>query len=127
MGTKLTKKQIDELKNKREVQLLCDGFHLRIYHAIIGNQVRVFLRIDGEINVDWMLNPDKHTESKFYMPAIKYLKMSKRSKKKTKFDTGRKNVDYASMGQALRYLNKVCDSVEVISVNGVSQDKQGDE
>lgn len=117
--SKLTKKQIDELKNKTMVELLCDGFNVKVYRTIIKNKVRFFLRINDELNFDWMFEPTKHTESKIFRPNIIYRKMSKRSKKMTKYDTGSKKIDYASMGQALRYFNKVCDSVEVISVNGV--------
>jgi hypothetical protein len=45
-----------------------------------------------------------------------YIKKSPYSKKKEAIETIR-HADFASIGQALRHLNTVCDSVEVIEEN----------
>lgn len=123
MVSKLTKKQIDELKNKTMVELLCDGFKVEVIGKIVKNKVRYLVWVNGDIDINWLHKPEEYTQSKFYRPHIVYRKRSARSKKMNKIDLEIKRVDYASMGQALRYLNKACDSVELISVNGVQQDK----
>ncbi|MGP5553493.1 hypothetical protein [Psychrobacter celer] len=123
MGTKLTKKQIDELKNKVIVELMCDGFKVQLVQRIYKNKVLYLLYVNGKVDTDWLYKPDEHIESKFYRPHIVYRKRSARSKKMEKIDLECKKVSYASVGQALRYLNKVCDSVELVSVNGVTENK----
>lgn len=127
MSTKLTKKQIDELKNKVIVELKCDGYVITMRDARYKRKIRTELSVNKALKVKWLLEPDDHPESKFYMPFVRYVKKSARSKKKEKVDLDMRRPDFASIGQALRYLNKVCDSVEVISVNGLAQNNQGDE
>ncbi|AOY43445.1 hypothetical protein AOT82_1066 [Psychrobacter sp. AntiMn-1] len=48
------------------------------------------------------------------MPFVRYVKKSPRSKKKEKVDLGMRRPDFASIGQALRHLNKVCDNVSIV-------------
>ncbi|WP_434353017.1 hypothetical protein VH441_07405 [Psychrobacter sp. HD31] len=121
MGKKLTKQQIDSLENEPLIGLECDGYSIEIGRLIKKSKVRFLLMIEGDIDPNWLIEPDKHEQSKFYRPAIKYYKASKRSKKMSKVDTGMRKIDYASMGQALRYLNKVCDSIELKHVNYINQ------
>ncbi|WP_240366076.1 hypothetical protein [Psychrobacter sp. KH172YL61] len=69
--------------------------------------------MDG-LRGEWLIEPDVHPESKFYMPFVRYVKKSPRSKKKEKVDLGMRRPDFASIGQALRHLNKVCDNVSIV-------------
>lgn len=114
MSTKLTKKQIDELKTKVVIELMCDGYVITLQDRLFKRRIRTELGVNGKIKVAWWLEPDAHPESKFYMPFVRYVKKSLRSKKREKVELDMRRPDFASMGQALRYLNKVCDSVEVI-------------
>ena len=123
MSTKLTKKQIDELKNKVIVELMCDGYVITIRDVRYKRRIRTDLSVNRALKADWLLEPDAHPESRFYMPFVRYVKKSSRSKKREKIELDMRRPDFASMGQALRYLNKVCDSVEVISVNGLTENK----
>ncbi|PAT63102.1 hypothetical protein [Psychrobacter sp. JB193] len=115
---KLNKEQIKTLSDKKFVlgclKLKCDGYIITLRDGIYKRKIRTELSVNGWLKGEWLIEPDSHPESKFYMPFVRYIKKSPRSKKKEKVDLGMRRPDFASIGQALRYLNKVCDSVEVI-------------
>ncbi len=114
---KLSKEQIKNLSKTglyMTRKLMCDGYKISLRDRLIGRQIRTECFVNGEFKGVWFLDPDEHPESKFYMPFVRYIKKSPRSKKKEKVDLGMRRPDFASIGQALRHLNKVCDSVEVI-------------
>ena len=114
---KLTKEQIKRLENTismfNSVQLMCDGYKITLKERLIERKLRVLLYVNNQLNGSWMINPELHDESKFYISSVRYIKTSPRSKKKEKVDVGVRRFDFASVGQALRHLNKVCDSVEI--------------
>ncbi len=114
---KLSKEQIKNLSKTglyMTRKLMCDGYKISLCDRLIGRQIRTQCFVNGELKGVWFLEPDEHPESKFYMPFVRYIKKSPRSKKKEKVDLGMRRPDFASIGQALRHLNKVCDSVEII-------------
>ncbi len=114
---KLSKEQIVELKRRfifRRVILLADGYKLTLKESRFKQQLRVELFVNGTWNGKWITCPDEYVESKFYMPWISYVKKSPRSNKRKPLDMGMRRPDFASIGQALRYLNKVCDDIEIL-------------
>lgn len=116
--SKLSKDQIKSLEKKSfmcaEIQLLCDGYKVSLQERLVKRTLRVLLFIDNTINADHLLDPAGHAESKFYRPYVRYYKKSPRSKKREKMDMGVCKPDFASIGQALRHINKVCDSVQIV-------------
>lgn len=116
--SKLSKEQIKSLEKKSfmcaEIQLLCDGYKVSLKERLVKRTLRVLLFIDNTINADHLLDPADHAESKFYRPYVRYYKKSPRSKKREKMDMGICKPDFASFGQALRHINKVCDSVQIV-------------
>ncbi|MGP4950735.1 hypothetical protein ACTXGO_00980 [Psychrobacter sp. T6-1] len=119
--SKLSKEQIKELSNKKFVlgrlKLKCDGYVITLRDGIYKRKVRTDISVDGWLKGQWLVEPDAHPESKFFMPFVRYIKMSPQSKKREKIELGMRRPDFASIGQALRHLNKVCDSVELIEEN----------
>lgn len=115
---KLSKEQIKQLSGKSymysALRLICDGYRISLDERLLDRKLRVVLYVNGHLKGGWILDPDLHPESKFYMPRVRHVKKSPRSKKTVKIDMGVRRVDFASIGQALRHLNKVCDSVELI-------------
>lgn len=115
--TKLTKEQIKRLESTASmfssIQLMCDGYKITLKERLIKRKLRVLLCVNDKLEGSWIVNPQLHAESKFYMPLVRYIKTSPRSKKKEKLDIGIRQYDFASVGQVLRHLNKVCDSVEI--------------
>ena len=116
--SKLSREQIKAIEDKIKIYrvgfLKCDDFKVTIREYRYKRQIRTNVYINDEINGEWLLNPEDHIESKFYMPYVRYIKKSPRSKKREKVEIGMRRYDFASVGQALRHINKVCDSVEVI-------------
>jgi len=116
--SKLSKEQIKTLSAKKFVfgrlKLKCDGYVITLRDGIYKRKIRTELSVDGWLKAEWLIEPDVHPESKFYMPFVRYVKKSPRSKKKERVEMNMRRPDFASIGQALRYLNKVCDSVEVL-------------
>lgn len=115
---KLNKEQIQQLTDKQVVfgaiKLKCDGYVITLQDGLYKRKVRTRLYVNNAMNVDWWVEPDKHPESKFYLPSVIYRKKSPRSKKKEKIELDMRQPDFASVGQALRYLNKVCDNVSLV-------------
>ncbi len=115
---KLSKEQIKALTDKPTeyvtINLMCDGYRVSLQDSLVKRKLRTQLYVNGSFKGKWFVHPDEHPESKFYMPYIRCIKKSPRSKKKEKVDLGMRRPDFASVGQALRHLNTVCDSVEVI-------------
>lgn len=116
--SKLSKEQIKALSAESYIysglKLMCDGYAISLQERLYKRKLRVVLYVNGQLKGGWILDPELHPESKFYMPNVRYVKNSPRSKKTKKVEIGVQRVDFASIGQALRHLNKVCDSVEVI-------------
>lgn len=119
--SKLSKEQIKQLTAKNFVfgrlKLKCDGYIITLRDGIYKRKIRTELSVNGWLKGEWLFEPDAYPESKFYMPYVRYIQKSARSKKKEKVDLGMRRPDFASIGQALRHLNTVCDSVEVIEEN----------
>lgn len=115
---KLTKDQIKTLSSKRYLYswllLKCDGREITLIEKLIQRKLRVVLYVDGRLKGEWIIDPKLHPESKFYMPNVRYVKKSPRSKKKEKVELGVCRPDFASIAQALRHLNSVCDDISVI-------------
>lgn len=116
--SKLSKEQIKALSGQSYIysplRLICDGYRISLSERLYERKLRVVLYVNGHLKGGWIIDPELHPESKFYMPNVRHVKKSPRSKKTVKVDMGVRRVDFASIGQALRHLNKVCDSVEVI-------------
>lgn len=119
--SKLSKEQIKRIADTASmfssVNLMCDGYQITLRERLVQRKLRVILYVDGHLKGGWIIDPELHPESKFYMPHLRSVKKSPRSKKMVKIDMGVRRVDFASIGQALRHLNTVCDSVEVIEEN----------
>lgn len=116
--SKLSKEQIKTLSSKHYLysflRLKCDGREITLFEKLFQRKLRVVLYVDGSLKGGWIVDPKLHPESKFYLPVVVYRKKSLRSKKKERIEFDMRQPDFASIGQALRHLNKVCDSVEVI-------------
>lgn len=116
--SKLSKEQIKRIADTASmfssVNLMCDGYQITLRERLVQRKLRVVLFVNGHLKGGWIIDPELHPESKFYMPHLRSVKKSPRSKKMVKVDMGVRRVDFASIGQALRHLNTVCDSVEVI-------------
>lgn len=109
-----TKRIADKASMFSSVNLKCDGYQITLREKLVQRKLRVILYVDGHLKGGWILDPELHPESKFYMPYVRHMKKSPRSKKKVRIEGHTRQVDFASVGQALRHLNKVCDSIEVI-------------
>ena len=116
--SKLSKEQIKRIADTASmfssVNLMCDGYQITLREQLVQRKLRVILYVDGHLKGGWIINPELHPESKFYMPRLRSVKKSPRSKKVERVETGVQQVDFAGIGQALRHLNTVCDSVEII-------------
>lgn len=118
--SKLSKEQIKHIEEipltqtmRNSVNLMCDGYRISLQDRLIGRQVRTQLFVNSEILGKWFVDPENHPEIKFYKQRFMRIKKSPYSKKTEAIETIR-SPDFASIGQALRHLNTVCDSVEVI-------------
>ena len=115
---KLSREQIKAFKVivalYRVGKLRCDGFKITIREYRYKRQIRTKVYVNDKIKGEWLVEPEDYVESKFYMPYVRYVKKSLRSKKREKVEMGMRRYDFASVGQALSHINKVCDSVEVI-------------
>lgn len=111
---KLSKEQIKRLTDRpmlySTMRLVCDGYKVSLQDSLVKRKVRTQLYVNGSIKGAWFVHPEQHPEIKFYRQ--RFIDMGTGKKKKA-VEVGR-YVDFASVGQALRHLNKVCDSVEVI-------------
>ena len=116
--SKLSKEQIKRIADTASmfssIRLLCDGYRISLQDSLVKRKLRTQLYVNGSFKGKWFVHPEEYAESKFYMPYVRYIQKSARSKKKEKVDLGMRRPDFASIGQALRHLNTVCDSVEVI-------------
>lgn len=114
---KLSKEQIKRIADTASmfdsVRLMCDGYKISLQDRLVGRQMRTQLFVNGKILGKWFVDPEDHPEIKFYRQRFMRIKKSLYSKKTEAIETIRSH-DFASVGQALRHLNTVCDSVEVI-------------
>lgn len=119
--SKLSKEQIKRITDTASMfsstRLMCDGYTISLQERLYKRKLRVVLFVNGHLEGGWIIDPELHPESKFYMPRLRSVKKSPRSKKVERVETGVQQVDFASIGQALRHLNTVCDSVEIIEEN----------
>lgn len=120
--SKLSKEQIKRITDTASmfssVNLMCDGYKISLQEQLVKRQLRVGLYVNGSIKGKWFVDPEDHAEIKFYRQRFMYIKKSPRSKKKEAIEVMR-SPHFASIGQALRHLNKVCDSVELIEGEGL--------
>lgn len=116
---KLSKEQIKQLTDRPTlyvtIRLMCDGYRISLQDSLVKRKVRTHLYVNGSIKGIWFAHPEDHPEIKFYRQRFINIKTGVRTKKKT-IEVLRHS-DFASIGQALRHLNQVCDSVEVIEEN----------
>ena len=120
--SKLSKEQIKRIADTASMfsstRLMCDGYKISLQEQLVKRQLRVGLYVNGSIKGKWFAHPEDHAEIKFYRQRFMCIKKSPRSKKKEAIEVMRSH-DFASIGQALRHLNKVCDSVELIEGEGL--------
>lgn len=117
---KLSKEQIKKLTDRpalyTTIRLVCDGFRISLQDNLVKRKVRTRLYVDGSVKGIWFAHPEDHPEDhpeiKFYRQRFINVMTGARTKKET-IEVIRHS-DFASVGQALRHLNQVCDSVEVI-------------
>ncbi len=113
---KLSKEQIKRLTDRPmlyvTIRLACDGYEVSLQDIVLFRQVRTQLYVNGEFRGAWFVHPEQHPEIKFYRQRFVNVKTGMRGK--TDAVETIRHSDFASVGQALRHLNKVCDSVEVI-------------
>lgn len=118
--SKLSKEQIKALTDKPTeyvtIRLMCDGYRISLQDRLHGRQMRTQLFVNGKFLGKWFIEHESCPEIKFYRQRFFYIKKSPYSKKKKAIEMIR-HADFASVGQALRHLNTVCDSVEVIEEN----------
>ena len=127
--SKLSKSQIKGLENKigwhQPVALMCDGFKVTLNEYRYKNSIRIVIYVDGWSRGKWLQPGSKFPESKFF-PFMKIrVKQNVLDPKCRKMETvtlENRTHDFANAGQALRHLNKVCDSVEpVVDVDAETQ------
>ena len=115
---KLSRSQIKGLENKislfQSISLMCDGYRITLEERLQERRLRVHLFINGHMKGKWFLEENQCPETKFYREFNKYIKFGPKGKQRERVDVGVRQGDFASAGQALRHLNTVCDSVEVI-------------
>lgn len=121
---KLSARQIKELSSTgflfSRLHLVCDGFDIKLVEHRYVNGIRTAVYVNGGIKGIWLSEDSDWPERKFY-PFMK-IRVKKNilkpdcRKTETKV-LKRRDVDFASIGQALRHLNSVCDSVELIEEN----------
>ena len=116
--SKLSKEQIKRIADKSymfgSVRLLCDGYKISLQERLDKRQLRVQLYVNGRIQGKWFIEKNQCPETKFYREFHRYIKTGPKPSQKERVDVGVRQGDFASAGQALRHLNTVCDSVEVI-------------
>ncbi|MDN5665103.1 MAG: hypothetical protein L0G41_02615 [Psychrobacter sp.] len=120
---KLSKEQIKRIADTASmfdgVRLMCDGYKISLYDRLHGRQMRTELYVNGRIQGKWFIEKNQCPETKFYREFQKYIKVGPKANQRERVDVGVRQGDFASVGQALRHLNKVCDSVEVIEGEGL--------
>ncbi|MBK0062405.1 MULTISPECIES: hypothetical protein [unclassified Acinetobacter] len=132
----LTKAQKDFVVNRlksqwRQVKLKCDGFEVTLgLIQVTDTKLAVEIYINNFFKGTWVLNPEKHIESKFL--PIRYLwlwspkekkeilkKFGKRAAYKNFPDLDKrlehKTTHFTSGRAAINHLIKVCDSIELIT------------
>ncbi len=114
--SKLSKEQIKALTDRATlyttIRLVCDGYQISIEDHLVNRKVRTYLFVNGFSKGIWFVHPEDHPEIKFYRQRFVNVMTGARTKKKT-IEVIRHST-FASIGQALRHLNTVCDSVEII-------------
>ena len=119
--SKLSKEQIKALSAKSYIysglKLMCDGYTISLQERLDKRRLRVYLFINGEMKGRWFIEESQCPETKFYREFHRYIKLGPKGSQKERVDVGVRQGDFASIGQALRHLNAVCDSVEVIEEN----------
>lgn len=119
--SKLSREQIKELTAKSylysKLYLKCDGFRITVVEFRSKNKIMSTLYVNGNLDGKWLTPKAEYPESKFYpfmrLRVKKNIFNPKCKKMETKIRE-RRDMGFASVGQVLRHLNKVCDSVEVV-------------
>lgn len=118
---KLTKEQIEECEKKITanfggLELICDGFNIKLSEYRSGQKIRVACFVNGEIKGTWFMSSSNSPERLFYKDCKKSLKHQTYCKKNGIPPPKLwKQHDFASGKDALRHLNKVCENIEVVS------------
>lgn len=119
--SKLSKEQIQGLTQKSylysRVYLMCDGYKISLTEFRSQNSIRTVLYVNGVYDGKWLPPDADYPESKFYSFMKIRIKKNILKPKCRKMETkilDRRTLDFASVGQALRHINKVCDSVSII-------------
>lgn len=119
--SKLSKEQIKTLSAETYLysglQLRCDSHEIKLSEYRNKNSIRVAMYVDGWVKGIWLKEDADHPESKFYpfmKIRVKENVLKPKCKKMKIVTLKNREIDFANIGQALRHLNKVCDSVEVI-------------
>lgn len=119
--SKLSKEQIKRIADTASMfsstRLMCDGYTISLQEQLDKRRLRVYLFINGEMKGRWFIEESQCPETKFYREFHSYIKLGPKGSQKERVDVGVRQGDFASIGQALRHLNAVCDSVEVIEEN----------
>lgn len=119
--SKLSREQIKALTAKGYMYfgllLLCDGHKVRLTEERYKNSIRAEVYVDGWFRGRWLNSSSEHVESKFYpfmKITVKKNPFDPKCRKRETVILDNRVSWFANIGQALRHINKVCDSVEVI-------------
>lgn len=78
--SKLSKEQIKRIADTASmfssVNLMCDGYQITLRERLVQRKLRVILYVDGHLKGGWIIDPELHPESKFYMPHLRSVKKS---------------------------------------------------
>lgn len=113
------------------VDLKCDGYTVRLYLQRVQDlKLATEVFVDGWVKGEWLTNPDKHPESKFfpyrykhfYSPSKKKIILKRWGKRRAYelFPDLDKKLEYrgthfSSGRAALNHLIKVSDSIELLT------------
>lgn len=119
--SKLSKEQIKNLSSRSYMysglQLMCDGQKIKLIEFRSKNRIHATAYVNGHLKGEWLAPYADFPESKFFQFMKVRVKKNPLKPKCRKMEIKilkRRAMDFASIGQALRHLNTVCDSVEVI-------------
>lgn len=113
------------------IDLDCDGHRVRLtLERVQDLKLAVAVYVNSWCKGEWLVNPDKHPESKFYQNRFKSLYSPIKKKKIIKqFGKRRayeifpklddkihfKGTHFSSGRAAINHLVKVCDSIELVT------------
>lgn len=134
MTKKLSQQQLEaaahHINRYSRVDFLCDGFKVTLVIRRRKMKLVVAVYVNDEIKQEWLKEPEQHAESKFLptrfsscYPAStrsRLIKMLGKREAKRAFPNlddkdEYKDTYWSSAKTALNYLNKVSDSIEVLT------------